>query len=145
MSFPDLTVSELETRVRTYLSEVTPSFYTQAEIWRWLSLSAKDIGQECLVPRRVLEVDTANGVRTVTTHVYKVTHVEYVPSSGRSLNLPKIDPLKTSHYPIDGVTPQYWYEHGDSIGIEPLPNATYRLLLYVIDFPKVVVPISIFS
>lgn len=145
MSFPDLTVSELETRVRTYLSEVTPSFFTQVEIWRWLSLSAKDIGQKCLVPRRVLEVDTTSGTRTVTTHVYKVMHVEYVPSSGRSLNMPKIDPLRIGHYPLDGTTPQYWYEHGDSIGVEPLPNATYRLLLYVIDFPKVVVPVAAFT
>ncbi len=50
--------------------------------------------------------------------------------------LTKIDPLRIGHYPINGTTPQYWYEFGATIGIEPLPAAVYDLRLYVTDLPK---------
>ena len=134
--WPLLDSSDLETRVRTYLNEATASFFTQAEIWRWLSLGAKDIAQKTLCVRRILDSVTATSTRNVTTSAYKVLHVEYIPSSGRSQMLIKIDPLRLGHYPVNGTTPQYWYEFGSTIGIEPLPDAVYNLRLYVADLPK---------
>jgi hypothetical protein len=131
-----LDASDLETRVRTYLNETTASFFTQAEVWRWLSLAAKDIAQKTLCVRRILDAVTAASTRNVSTSAYKVMHVEYVPSTGRSQMLTKIDPLRLGHYPVNGTTPQYWYEFGSTIGIEPLPDAIYQLRLYVADLPK---------
>jgi hypothetical protein len=135
-TFPNMDAGDLETRVRFYLNEVTASFYTQTEIWAWLTMAAKDIAQKTTCIRRVLDSQTANGVRTVLFNAYKVFHVEYIPSSGRPLMLTKIDPLRVGHYPLDGTTPQYWYEYGSSIGIEPLPDAVYNLRLYISDIPK---------
>lgn len=134
--YPNLDASDLEARVRTYLNEAAADFYTQAEIWRWLSLGVKDIAQRTTCVRRILDTQTAASTRTVSTNVYKVFHVEYVPSSGRKIALTKIDPLRTGHYPINGTTPQYWYEFGSTIGIEPIPDAIYNLRLYVADIPK---------
>jgi hypothetical protein len=128
--------SALETRVRTYLNEVTAHFYTQAEIWKWLSVAAKDISQKTLCCRRILTAATGgNNVRQVTTNAFKVRNVEYVPSTGRPKMLAKIDPLQIGHYPVTGATPQYWFEH-KNIGIEPLPDAIYNLRLYVADVAK---------
>ena len=138
-TYPNLDASDLETRVRTYLREATASFYTQAEIWRWLSIAAKDIAQKTSCVRRVLDAQTAESTRTVTTNAYTVFAVEYIPSSGRSLMLPKIDPLKVGHLNLDGTEPQYWYEFGSTIGIEPLPDAVYELRLYVADIPKMLI------
>jgi hypothetical protein len=146
--FPNLDASDLEARVRTYLNEATADFYSQAEIWRWLSLGVKDIAQRTNCVRRILDAQTTASTRTVTTNVYKVLHVEYVPSTGRSLILPKISPLQVGHKPLDGVTPQYWYEFGSTIGIEPIPSAIYSLRLYVSDIPKMchsTYPIATFS
>ena len=134
--WPLLDAADLELRVRTYLNEGTANFYTQAEIWRWLSLAAKDIAQKTGCVRRILDAVTATSTRNVTTNAYKVMHVEYIPASGRALMLTKIDPLRLGHYPINGTTPQYWYEFGAAIGIEPLPDAIYNLRLYVADLPK---------
>lgn len=138
--YPNLDAGDLETRVRTYLNEVSADFFTQADIWRWLSVGAKDIAQSSTCIRRVLDAVTASSTRTVTTNCYKVMHVEYIPSSGRPIMLTKIDPLRLGHYPIDGATPQYWYEYGvgssQTIGIEPLPASAYELRLYVVDLPK---------
>jgi hypothetical protein len=134
--WPNLDAADLETRVRTYLNEVSASFYSQAEIWRWLSIAAKDIAQKTLCIRRVLDAVTVSGVRNVATNAYKVIHVEYIPSAGPAVMLSKIDPLRVGHYPVNGTTPQYWFEFGDAIGIEPLPNEAHYLRLYVADLPK---------
>ena len=135
-TWPNLDLSDLETRVRTYLNETTAGFYTQAEIYRWLSVGAKDIAQKTLCIRRVLDAVTATNIRNVATSAYKVLHVEYVPASGRATMLTKIDPLRLGHYPLTGTAPQYWYEYGSNIGIEPLPDAVYNLRLYIADMPK---------
>jgi len=134
--WPLLDAADLELRVRTYLNEVAADFYTQAEIWRWLSIAAKDIAQKTLCVRRILDVKTTSAARNVATRCYKVLHVEYVPSSGRAQMLTKIDPLRAGHYPTNGTAPQYWYEFGSYIGIDPVPDAVYYLRLYVADLPK---------
>ena len=135
-TWPSLDAADLEARVRTYLNEVTADFYLQAEVWRWLSVAAKDIAQKTLCIRRILDAVTVNATRNVATNAYKVLHVEYIPSSGRERMLTKIDPLRAGHYPVNGTAPQYWYEFGAAIGIEPVPDAVYNLRLYVADLPK---------
>jgi hypothetical protein len=135
-TWPNLDASDMETRIRTYLNEVSANFYTQAEIWRWLSIGAKDIAQKTLCVRRIIDATTTTSTRAVNTSAYKVMHVEYIPSSGREQSLEKIDPLKLGHYKSNGTVPQYWYEYGNTIGIEPIPDATYNLRLYVADSPK---------
>ena len=137
--WPNLDLSDLVTRARTYLNEGTAKFYTDAEIYRRLSIAAKIVAQEGSCPRRILDAVTVNGTRTVTTSGYKVHHVEYIPSAGRTQILTEIDPLKVGHNPLKGTTPQYWYEFGGSIGIEPLPDAAYALRLYVADIPKMLI------
>lgn len=136
MAWPDLAADVLETRVRTYLNEASAGFYTKADIARWLSVAAKDIAQKTLCVRRVLDAVTASSTRNVATNAYKVLHVEYIPSSGRPIMLAKIDPLRVGNYPLSGTAPQFWYEFGSNIGIEPIPDATYNLRLYVADLPK---------
>jgi hypothetical protein len=135
--WPNLDLSDLETRVRTYINEVTASFFTQAEIYRWLSVAAKDIAQKSLCVRRIIDAVTANATRTVTTNVYKVLYVEYLPASGRPVMLAKIDPIKVGGVPLNGTAPQYWYELGNTIGIEPVPDAIYNLRLYAADMPHI--------
>lgn len=136
--WPNLDAADLETRVRTYLNEVSADFYTQAEIWRWLSVAVKDISQKTTCIRRILDAQTTSATRTVSVNAYKTFHVEYIPASGRSLMLTKIDPTRVGHFPLNGTAPQYWYEFGATIGIDPLPDATYELRLYVSDIPKMV-------
>jgi hypothetical protein len=135
-SWPNLDAEDLEARVRTYLNEATADFYSQVEIWRWLSLAAKDIAQRTLCVRRILDAVTSNAIRNVATNAYKVIHVEYLPATGRPKMLTKIDPLRVGHYPMTGTAPQYWFEFGSNIGIDPLPNDVYNLRLYVADLPK---------
>ncbi len=145
-TWPNLDASDLETRVRTYLNEVTAKFYTQAEIWRWLSVGAKEIARKTFCVQRILNKETGSGVREVYANVLKVHYVEYIPSSGRAIMLTRIDPLKTGNkYPLRGTAPQYWFEYGANIGIEPIPDAIYQLRLYVSDVPKMMTAITSFA
>ena len=139
-TWPNLDAADLEARVRTYLNEVTADFYLQAEVWRWLSVAAKDIAQRTLCIRRILDAVTVSATRNVATNAYKVLHVEYIPSSGRERMLTKIDPLRAGHYPTNGTAPQYWYEFGSNIGIDPVPDGVYKLRFYVADLPKMTTP-----
>lgn len=138
-TYPNLDSADLLARIRTYVNEATASFYTDAELYRYMSLAAKDIAQRTLCVRRILDAQTATSTRTVTTNAYKVIYVQYIPATGRPIFIPKIDPLRLSNYKLNGTVPQYWYELGSVIGIEPLPDAIYNLRLYVADLPKIVV------
>lgn len=136
-TYPNLDAADLELKVRTYLNEVTEKFYTQAEIWRWLSLAAQNIAQSSLCVRRVLDAQTNANVRTIACDAYKVLAVEYIPTTGRRIFLQKVNPLQLGHYLLDGITPQYWYEFGGSVGIDPLPTAVYEMRLFVADVAKI--------
>jgi hypothetical protein len=124
-----MNAEDLETTIRMYLNEATAKFYTQAEIWNWISAGSRDISRRALCVRRILEVQTDHNVRSIPTNSLKVMYVEYVGTRPKMLT--KIDPLKIGHYPLNGTAPQYWYDLGDTIEIEPLPDDIYNLKLYV--------------
>lgn len=137
--YPNLDAEDLETRVRTYLNEATAKFYTQSEVWRWLSFGAKDISEKALCVRRILDAQTGGGTRTVPVSACKVLHVEYIPSTGNPRMLRKIDPLRIGHFTRKDAGPHYWYEFASSIGIDPLPAAVHDLRVYVADRAKMVI------
>lgn len=139
MTWPNLVASDLESLVRTYLNEATARFYSQSEVYRWLSAAASDISDKASCVQRFLYRETGANVRTVETNALKAHYVEYTPVSGRSIMLTQIDPLKVGNYPLTGIVPQYWYEYGARIGIEPLPTAVYPIRVYVSDLSKMVI------
>ena len=134
MAYPDLT--DLISRVRDRLNEATASFYSDAQITRWLNSGENDVATKSLCYESIQSKSTSNGARTVAVTAIKVHHVEYVPT-GTNLGLIKINPLQLGHLPTDGVTPQYWFQWGQVIGIEPKPTATYTLNVYTSIFPTV--------
>jgi hypothetical protein len=136
-TWPNLDCGDMQSRVRTYLNELAPGFFLDAEIKRWLSLGLKSIAQRTGCVQRILDAHTTASTRTVAFDAYKVHFVEYVPLVGRSRMLTKITPLQTGHFPVEfGILPTYWYEFGASIGIDPMPTTEYDLRLYVSDAPK---------
>lgn len=136
-TWPQLDVQDFTLRSRHYLNELIAKFYQDAELWRYMSQSAREIAQRGSAVRRILDAVTVNATRTVSHNAYRCHHVEYLPSSGRTEMLEKIDPLQVGHKTYDGSAPQYWYEDVGNIGLDPLPDAAYNLRLYVSDVPMV--------
>jgi hypothetical protein len=138
-TFPNFDESDLERRIRTYLNDTDSNFYSQHNLWTWLSLAVKDIAQKSTCVRRILDAQTTTATREISYNAAKVFYVQYNPTSGRAVSLSRIDPLRVGHYNINGATPQYWYEYKGKIGIEPIPDKAYNLLLYVSDVPKMAI------
>ncbi len=156
-TWPQLSHDDMNTRLRTYCNEGTANFYSNAGFARWLSIAARDVAQKAGCVKRIIDAITKSSTRNIVPYgtnaaevnCYKVQHVEYIPAAGRSVMLPKIDPLRLGHYDTTGSTaPQFWYEFGNYVGIEPTPDAAYNLRLYVLDVPKIchtTYPITDFS
>lgn len=136
-TWPQLDVQDFTLRSRHYLNELIAKFYQDAELWRYMSQSAREIAQRGSAVRRILDAATVNATRTVAHNAYRCHHVEYIPASGRTEMLEKIDPLQVGHKTYEGSTPQYWYEDVGNIGLDPLPDGAYNLRLYVSDMPKI--------
>ena len=123
-------LSTLRTELRSLLNEVTASFWTDARLTAFINDAVEDIATKSGCIRSIEAVTTTTLTRLVTFTGYKCVGVEY-----NKIALIKIYPLQAGHVPIDGATPQYWFEHGATIGIEPVPPGEYALTLYTLTVP----------
>lgn len=126
------TLSNLIIEARELLREETASFWSDAMLTVYINDAISILAAVTGCYRTIQSVNTSNGARTVGFTGYKCIAVEYL---GRSLI--KIKPEQAGHTKLDGATPQYWYECGVSIGIDPVPNGVYALSLYVTSEPSV--------
>ena len=133
MAFPSL--ADIRYRVRTILNELTASLWTDSCLNRIIDDANKDsaIKGACIVNTDT--ITTVASSRFVPIMGYLVKAVEYLPSTGSKYCLVKITPNMVGHVTLNGSAPQYWYQWGKQIGIEPVPNAAYNLSVSVIDFP----------
>jgi len=129
-SYP-YTFQNMRTRVRDLLNEATASFWSDALINRLLNDGERDIATKALCLQHIDSGSTTNGTRTVSTTGYRPIYVEY-----SNLGLPLILPNQTGRRSGTGTAPQKWFESGSNIGIEPLPDTTYPLNIYVADYPS---------
>lgn len=131
------TLEAMVSYLRTILDEVTASYFTDAQLKLYINHAQRDIAALSGCIRHIDTATVTNTTRTVAFSGYKCAAVEYAPTSGNAYYLRKILPKQVNHVKLDGAEPQYWYEFGSNIGIEPLPAATYTnaLKLYIEDFP----------
>jgi hypothetical protein len=135
MAWPDF--SDMRSRVRDLLRESSAGFYTDAEINRWLNDGERDVAIKGLCIETINSAATVSGSRTVAKPYNKCLYVEYIPGSGAPRGLVKITPLHLGHVQNNGITPQYWFPWGRSIGIEPKPTAAYNLNIYASILPSI--------
>lgn len=134
MAWPDL--SDIILRVRDKLNESSASFFSDAQITRWINDGELDVAVKGLCLENTQVKTTTNGQRTFSITCVKAFHVEYVPATGTPIGLVKINPSYLGRVPYDGVLPQYWFKWGGYIGIEPKPAATYTLNVYTSIIPS---------
>jgi hypothetical protein len=126
----------LRSRLRTMLNESTATFWTDAQLNDAINQAESYIAEQALCIQNIDTAQTAATTRTVSFSGFKVAGVEYVPPSGDPVSLKKITQSQVGRVKALGPFPQYFYEVGNAtIGIEPKPNATYNLNLYINDFP----------
>ena len=133
MAFPDL--ADLRYRVRTLLNETTTALWTDDCLNRLIDDGSKDCAIKGICIVNTDSITTVTSSRFVPFMGYLVKAVEYLPTTGTKKGLIKITPNMVGHVALNGVVPQYWYQWGKQIGIEPVPTTTYNLSVSVIDFP----------
>jgi hypothetical protein len=133
MAWPSLL--DIRTNVRDVLNEPTASKWSDAELTRLVNDAERDICIKTGCLDAVVSASTTNGSRLVSFTGHKVKYVEYVAAT--RIGLQKISPKVLGHVKIDGITPQFWFQWGTSVAIEPMPTAVYALYLYVSQYPSV--------
>jgi hypothetical protein len=104
-------------------------FFTTAEINQWIIDAVVDLAVRGQCDQDTDSVSTTNAVRTFAFSGHTVSYVEY-----SALGIPQISETQLGHDVTGGTAPRGWYMVGSGlVGIEPLPDASYTLTLYVAD------------
>ncbi len=135
MAWPDF--SDIKTQVRNLLDEATAAQWTDAEINLWINDGQRDIAAKAGCYEAIQPVATVSGSRLVPFVGHKVTHVEYLAGGTiKPLGLQRITPQHLGHIDLHGVvTPQYYFQWGTDICIEPIPAGVHNLNFYVLQWP----------
>jgi hypothetical protein len=115
---------------RYLLNEATASFWTDAILTSYANEAIRVMTESSGCARNTTTITTVALTRTVPIYCHKCLALEY---AGKSLI--KITPLQAGHAKLDGAAPQYWFEFGGYVGIEPVPAEAYALTMYYIDKP----------
>lgn len=128
------TLGNMRTRIRDSLNESTATFWTDDEINAAINDGYRTIAEIGNAVQHIDALTTTNGTRTVSYNGYRVGYVEYKPTSGTRRGLYKTTELRLGRLPLNGTSPQWWFDNNGKIGIEPIPDATYNLDVYLYDY-----------
>lgn len=139
-----LTVTNIINNVRSALNETSTTMLSDAELTIMINDGYKDICTRALAYENKITKDNISTsqkiVSLVGSNVLRVNYVEYKSGTteggkGMVCVLPQV----VGHVPINTNVPQYWYQWGEYIVVEPLPDAaTYDLAVYATCFPSAV-------
>jgi hypothetical protein len=110
------------------VNTVDTGLITAAEIKQWIIDAVIDISVRTCCDQDVDAVSTSAGQRFVAFSGSKPLFVEY-----SLLSLMQMRETQIGHEVTGGLTPNRFFVRGSNVGIEPLPDATYDLTLYVAD------------
>jgi len=134
VSIHPYTLENLITRIRDLLNEDTATFWSDTELIRIINDVVREIGILGKCIERTETISTTSGTRLTSYTSHTVVFAEYLGAT--PLGLIRIHPKQVGHVPLNGTTPQYYFIKDGYVGIEPLPDATYSIRLYTLDYPS---------
>jgi hypothetical protein len=132
-----LTLSIIRSLVRSGLNEANNAAITDTELNAiandgYVNTAVKGLCYE----QKITVSNIPASVDLIPLYGYNVVKVNYMEYSGEGLGMICINPQNIGHITIDGQNPQFWFQWGNFVKIEPLPDvATYSLNLYVSCYP----------
>jgi hypothetical protein len=135
MPWPDF--ADIKTQVRNLLDEATAAQWTDADINSWINDGHRDIAAKTNCIESIQPATTTSGSRLVPFTGHKVNHVEYLPGGTvKPIGLQRITPAMLGHIQLhDLSTPQYYFQWGSNVVIEPIPATACNLNLYLSVWP----------
>lgn len=138
-----LTLSTIRSLVRSNLNEASTTMITDAELNAiindgYVDTSFKGLCYETKITKDNIAAEKIISLRG--SYVIKVNYVEYkLGSTEGGRGLLQVLPQVVGYVPVSGSAPQYWFQWGDYLVIEPVPDvATYDLAVYAACYPSTV-------
>jgi hypothetical protein len=123
------TLTNLIAATRQIIAEPTANFWSDTILTSYINDGIKMVAELSGCMRFDEIVFTIPNVREVMySNQYKVVAVELLVSP--RIALMRITPQQAGHVPCDGMYPQYWFEYGGQLNIEPISSRSCPLLLY---------------
>ena len=141
-----LTLLTMRNLLRSDLNESSTTMLIDAELDKFINDGYKDVAIKGLCYENKIAFDNIPVTQKVvpllpaTNRIFRVNYVEYKTGATEGgLGLLAVLPQTVGRVPINSSAPQYWYQWGDSLIIEPLPDAgTYDLAVYAACYPAAV-------
>lgn len=139
-----LTITNIINNVRSALNETSTTMLSDAELTILINDGYKDICAKALSYEKKITKDNISTsqkiVPLVGENVARINYVEYksgTTEGGKGMMC--VLPQAVGHIPINTNAPQYWYQWGEYLVLEPLPDAaTYDLSVYASCYPSAV-------
>ena len=123
-------VDAMKALIRTQLKEPSTAILSSAIILQAINDAYKEVASRAFCIEHEDTATTVAGDRLVPFSGHRVVEVKY-----GTRGLLKILPTIAGYANISGNSPQYWFQWGQYIVIEPVPDAAYSLTLSVSDYP----------
>ncbi len=139
-----MTLTIIRSLVRSDLNESSTAILSNTELNAIANDGYKDVAAKGLgYENKIAFTNIPASVRLVPlagNNVVRVNYVEYDLGASGCLGMLKILPQALGHISIgDANTPQYWFQWGDFVVVEPLPDvATYDINVYASCYPAAV-------
>ena len=141
-----LTLAVIRSLVRSDLNESGTTILSDTELNAIINDGMKDVAVKGLCYENKIAFDNSATTQKIvpllqaTNHILRVNFVEYKTGTTEGgLGMLGVLPQTIGHSTINGNTPQYWFQWGDFLIVEPITDAaTYDLAVYATCYPAAV-------
>lgn len=137
-----LTLGTIKSLIRDVLNESSTTMLIDTELTSVINDGYKDVATKALsyeykITKTNIAAEKIISLKAEDPVVIRVNFVEYKSGTTEGgQGLMEILPQAIGYIPVSGSTPQYWFQWGDMLVIEPVPDAaTYDLALYASCYP----------
>ena len=138
-----LSLVTMRSLVRSNLNELGTSMLSDAELNIIINDGYKDVCSRGLCyESKIAKTDIPASVKyipLISNNIVRIHYVEYDKGATGCVGMSEILPQTTGRISINNYTPQYWFQWGEFLVVEPLPDvATYDLNIYASCYPAAV-------
>lgn len=127
--------TDYEELVRLRLNEFTQAGVTSGEVFTSFNDAYIHIASRALCIESTTTLSTISGCPFVLFPSTGCRVLEISLSTGKGLM--EIQPANKGRIPLNGTAPQYWFQWGSNVVIEPVPDAVYALTILYAAYPIV--------
>ena len=139
-----MTGSELAEYARQVANGVGDTFWTDAEMYRYIWEASAVLATECRLIERSYTTTTvaSTAAYAAPTYAMVIKRVTYNSSKLMPINFREYDALVQNATVIPTGTPQYYYYWEDELTLYPTPDAAYTLKIWSYNHPQAVTATS---